>query len=355
MKILYVTRHFNRSGYYILQSLIKYRRDEIIGVVLHKKFDLLDAPVLSHLEMFKYLLETKYYNCDPCRFTKSITKLARKSNLRTIKISDINSNEFYRILKELDPDIIILGGGWHQLISERIFKYPKLGAVNTHPSLLPNFRGTDVHRWQILKGVNTSGVTIHYMDPRFDTGDIIAQKSVEVLIDDTPQSLFEKISLMSANLMLEVLNAIENSGGFLTAQSQCKKTDQTLYYHKWNWNSYMLRIDWNNMSLNIYNLIRASNQESYKFKGAYFVHREKRYIIRRASLKEIDLNADEILIPGEICEIDSRGFGVTTSDPDRILIVEKVQKDDKVRIFRRARDAKTFIDDNCLSIGDVIG
>jgi len=355
LKILYITRHFNRSGYYILQNLINYRREEIIGVVLHKRFNLLDSPVLSNLEMLKYFLETKYYNCDSCRFTRSITKLARKNNLKIINTADINSNEFYGTLKELDPDIIILGGGWHQLISQRVLTYPKLGAVNTHPSLLPNFRGTDVHRWQILEGVNTSGVTIHYMDPRFDTGDIIAKKSLEVLIEDTPQSLFEKISQMSANLMLEVLDAIENSDGFLASKSQYGKGDPNLYYHKWDWNGDLMRIDWNNTSLDIYNLIRASNQESYKFKGAYFVHKEKRYIIRRASLGRIDIKADEIVIPGEICEIDSRGFGVMASDPNQILVVERIQKDDEFRVFRRARDAKTFIDDNRLKIGDIIG
>jgi phosphoribosylglycinamide formyltransferase-1 len=65
--------------------------------------------------------------------------------------------------------------------------------INIHPSLLPAFRGLDTHARAIDAGVKTHGCTVHFVEPELDSGPIIAQASVAVRDDDTPQSLGARV------------------------------------------------------------------------------------------------------------------------------------------------------------------
>jgi phosphoribosylglycinamide formyltransferase-1 len=70
--------------------------------------------------------------------------------------------------------------------------------INIHPSLIPSFCGTgyyglNVHKSALARGVKVSGATVHFVDKGTDTGPIIMQKAVEVLPDDTPETLQRRI------------------------------------------------------------------------------------------------------------------------------------------------------------------
>lgn len=350
MKILYVTRHFNRSGYYIFKRILEERKNYLSGIVLFKKVNLLDMPFLSDLELFRYYLEVKFYNGEYCKFTKSIKKLAKKSKVPIMETRNINSDDFYNKLKLINPGLLVVAGGWHQLLSTRVINFSKKGVINVHPSLLPNFRGTDVHRWQIYEGVRKSGITIHYIDECFDTGNIIAQKSIEVSMECTPQILFDKVAKISADLMMNVLTKIENSKGKIKGRPQDAKEDDKKYFSKWNWDdSNFLEINWEKETIDIYNFIRASHQESYKYKGPYFVYKGKQIIVRKAKI----INEQNIG-PGRIYYISNDGFGVGTKSKDRILFIEKIQEGGKFRKIHRAKSANKFITKYRLKEGDSI-
>ena len=71
---------------------------------------------------------------------------------------------------------IFISGGWPELINKKIFNIPKYSAINIHPSNLPDFRGGDVHRWQIYKESKFTGISIHNVNENFDSGSIILKK-----------------------------------------------------------------------------------------------------------------------------------------------------------------------------------
>src|SRR5690606_41424275 len=102
--------------------------------------------------------------------------------------------------------------GWHELITERIFNFTKLGCINLHPSLLPEFKGTSITRWQVLKGVRRSGCTIHVINENFDEGEILAQDALSVSEEITPQTLFYELGLLGAEMMTNLLHSIEKNG-----------------------------------------------------------------------------------------------------------------------------------------------
>ena len=200
MNIMYITRHFNHSGYAILQTFIE-RNIQIKCIVLHKSKASSQRAIEHLASVLLYKLKCFWYRCSPLKNMNREISLAKKNSIPILYLDSIKSDKAYAEIKLLNPDLIVLGGGWHELLPERIFALPALGCINTHPSLLPEFRGTSVHRWQILKGVGRSGVTVHYVNSRFDAGEILASEAVEVDQNTTPQELFFKIAQVAARVM----------------------------------------------------------------------------------------------------------------------------------------------------------
>ena len=78
--------------------------------------------------------------------------LTGRFNIPVYTIKSMNSKLFKKLLIETNPEIIFLGGGWPELIPSWVIEYLPDSIFNTHPSLLPDFRGTSITRWQILEG-----------------------------------------------------------------------------------------------------------------------------------------------------------------------------------------------------------
>jgi methionyl-tRNA formyltransferase len=114
--------------------------------------------------------------------------------------------DYQRIIEE-QPDIIITAA-YGQIIPKAILDSPKYGCINVHGSLLPLLRGGAPIQRAIKRLHNTTGITIMYMAQKMDSGDIIKQASIPILSDDTSGTLFEKLSIVGSNLLLEVLPTI---------------------------------------------------------------------------------------------------------------------------------------------------
>ena len=354
MKILYVTRHFNRSGYYILKQIIQDGFD-IAGIVLDDTFSIYRQRLLRWFAILSYRFKCRYYRCSPIKFLHSEELLAAKQGIRSFKIKDINSEAFDSILKEIDPSIIVIGGGWPQLLSKNVFGYPIYGTLNTHPSLLPKFRGTTVHRWQIFYGAEVSGVTIHYVNERFDTGKIIAQTAVSLLPNDTPQTLSEKCARAGAPLMSDVLRRISvlPAGGRLNTISQDSTSEK--YYSKWLWQDQRLLIEWQKPFKQIYNLIRAANQESYEYKGPIWQLGAGSFLVRKASLTLLS-SEDRGKLPKNdevvLLKSDRKGihFG-RRSDPHRLTFIQ-LQRYERYHRWRRGFEAAKLTENGMIKAGD---
>lgn len=100
-------------------------------------------------------------------------------------------------LDELNPDLIVLAG-FLVILPEKMIERYRDRVINIHPSLIPSFCGTGyyglkVHEAALSRGVRVTGATVHYVDEGTDTGRIIAQKAVEVLNGDTPETLQRRV------------------------------------------------------------------------------------------------------------------------------------------------------------------
>lgn len=95
-------------------------------------------------------------------------------------------------VKSYSPDYILLAGYMRIVPPEFVAAFPNR-VINIHPALLPSFPGLHGQRQAVEYGVKISGCTVHYVDEGMDTGKIIAQKAVEVLPDDTEDTLAARI------------------------------------------------------------------------------------------------------------------------------------------------------------------
>ena len=101
------------------------------------------------------------------------------------------------MLKANDIDLVVLAG-FLTIIDEQVYEAYPNAIINIHPALIPSFCGKGyyslhVHEAALEKGVKVSGATVHFVTPECDAGPIILQKAVEVMQDDTPEALQERI------------------------------------------------------------------------------------------------------------------------------------------------------------------
>jgi len=137
----------------------------------------------------------------------------------------VTRNDQLDIVSRLQPDLLV-SVGYDHLVPEEVLSVPSDGAVNMHPSLLPFNRGKSPNVWPIVEGT-PAGVSLHYMDTEFDTGDIIAQREVEVDFADTGKDLHERLERAQFDLFTDVWPAISAGDVDFTPQSDKEGTYHT--------------------------------------------------------------------------------------------------------------------------------
>jgi phosphoribosylglycinamide formyltransferase 1 len=109
-------------------------------------------------------------------------------------------DELIARLADHEPDVVVLAGFMRLLSGTFLARWPDR-VVNTHPSLLPAFRGANAVGEALEYGVKVTGSTVHLVDEEVDHGPIIAQRAVEVREDDTEASLHERIKAVEHELL----------------------------------------------------------------------------------------------------------------------------------------------------------
>jgi methionyl-tRNA formyltransferase len=107
-------------------------------------------------------------------------------------------------LQAWSPDVIVVAA-FGQILKKDVLDLPKFGCINVHASLLPRWRGAAPINAAILHGDDETGITIMKMDAGLDTGPILSQRAVRIKPDETAGSLFETLSRLGADLLLETL------------------------------------------------------------------------------------------------------------------------------------------------------
>ncbi len=209
--------------------------------------------------------------------------------------------EFLEKLKDLNIDIAVVCS-YNKLFPAEFLKCAKDGFINSHPSLLPEYRGPNPYSQVLIHNEKMTGVTLHFMDENFDTGDIIYQKSVKIPQNATMGILFNNFNFVAADMLIEVLEYYEKNGVL-------PRTKQPLGDFKPATaivaNGVDNQIDWCTTAENIDAFVRALNP---------FIIAVTSF--RNQSVKIMATKADSKRSkhpPGTVCET-RKGLGVSTAD-----------------------------------------
>ncbi|MCQ2080634.1 MAG: methionyl-tRNA formyltransferase [Lachnospiraceae bacterium] len=225
---------------------------------------------------------------------------ALKHNIPVFQPVKIREEEAVKTLRSYGADIFVVAA-FGQIVSEEILNMPKYGCINIHASLLPKYRGAAPIQWSILDGEEYTGVTIMKMAKGVDTGDIYSSTKVKIEDDETGDSLFDKLTLVGADLLIDTLPKIED--GSLAPIPQ----DEALATHTSKISKELGLIDWNKEASVIERYIRGLNS----WPSAYTYLDKKTLKIWRAKVVDITTKKN---VKGSVIEVKKDSFTVSTGD-----------------------------------------
>ena len=108
-------------------------------------------------------------------------------------------NELVNMLRNAGVYLVVLAGFMRVLHAPMLNAFPRR-IINIHPSLLPKFPGLEAWKQALAAGETMTGCTVHYVDEKIDHGQIVAQREVAILPDDTPETLHARIQIAEHDL-----------------------------------------------------------------------------------------------------------------------------------------------------------
>ena len=232
----------------------------------------------------------------------------------------VREEEFQAVLRELNPDLIVVVA-FGQLIPKSILELPRYGCVNVHASLLPKYRGAAPIQWAVIDGEKESGVTIMKIDEGLDPGDMIAKAVVPLAADETGGSLFDKLSQIGAQLLIDTIPALEAGTAVCEKQPQESPTPYAAMLNK-----KMGLIDWNQDASVIECLIRGLNP----WPSAYTYLKGKTLKIWQAKVVERQQEAE----PGTVICVDKKQLVVACKT--NALSIQRLQLEGKKQMETEA-------------------
>jgi len=231
-----------------------------------------------------------------------IKKLAIKNNIPVVQPVKVRNE--YQCVLDFKPDIIVTCA-YGQIIPTEILDYPKYKCVNVHASLLPKYRGGAPIHHAIINGEKETGITIMYMAPGMDDGDIIKQESIPIRENETLGELEPKLSELGSKLLLETLPSIFEGKNKRIKQDESKVTFAKIIKKEDE------LISFNDSAINVHNKIRALSPNP----GVYAILNNKRIKLYNSLVVKNESKSE----PGTIIDVDKNGLLIKTTK-DAVLI-----------------------------------
>lgn len=248
-----------------------------------------------------------------------VKQLAVKNNIPVFQYGKI-SKEGVDDLTALNPDIMVTCA-FGQILSQQIIDIAPHGIINVHASILPKYRGAAPIQWSIINGDKTTGVTIMQTTAGIDCGDILNVKTTEIGSEETAGELFERLSVIGADLLIETLNKIEEG-----KISPIKQNEQLASHVK------MLKkedgiMNFDDYSENIVNFVRGMNP----WPCAYtFIDKKMLKVFKAQKVQDENLRYGAE-VPGTVLKADNKN-GLVVATKDGAVRLSEIQPESKKRM-----------------------
>jgi methionyl-tRNA formyltransferase len=244
-----------------------------------------------------------------------VKTIAEQHDLVVFQPEKVREPGFLDIFRDVAPDLVVVAA-FGQILPREMIESPKMGCINVHPSLLPQYRGAAPINWTLIQGERKTGVTIMLMDEGLDTGDILLQEETIIEQEETFGTLHDRLAKMGAELLLKTIEMMQNStvrpipqdNALATYAPRLKKEDG--------------RIRWDSDVHSIVNLIRGLSPVPC----AYTFFKGKK-------LKVFSSAGEVVPVTGHVGEIEKEtAQGLPVATTNGVVYLKEVQLEGKKRM-----------------------
>ncbi len=241
------------------------------------------------------------------KLTQSAVKVfAEEAELKVLQPDNLKSAEIQKTINNFNADVMVVVA-YGVILPQKVLDMPKYGCLNIHASLLPRWRGAAPIQRAIAAQDKTSGISIMQMDAGLDTGDVVHTVETKISKDDTSSTLHDRLSVLGAEAICQVLDNIDN----LNPEPQ--DSSKATYAHKIKKSEAV--IDWSESAPTILAKIKAFNP----WPVTQTKLDDKVYRIWDAQL----INKTTTDTPGTICDVTKDGIDIATGTG--LIRVKKLQ------------------------------
>lgn len=263
----------------------------------------------------------------------AVKKAALAAGIPVLQPASLRKEPVLEQLQKWGPADLGVVVAYGKIIPPEIFNHPRLGMMNAHFSLLPNYRGAAPVQWALIRGETVTGVTLFRLEEGLDCGPIYLRREEPVHADDNSWTLRERLASIGQDLLAEAVSGFER--GDLSARPQEGPVTLAPILKKEDG-----RVDWTALdSLHVANLARGL----YEWPGAFC-----RYKGQTLKLKMLEAHLWQEGRPGEVVHIE-KGLGFYVKCKSDAVLVLSVQPEGK-----REMDGWSFCNGARLKVGDML-
>jgi len=259
----------------------------------------------------------------------AVGEYAHQREVTLLEPVSLHNEKIISQLNSFKADVFVVVA--YRILPKSIFAIPKLGSINLHASLLPEYRGAAPIQWVLMNGEKYTGVTTFIINPKVDTGDILLQKKIDIHDSDDFGILSEKLSRIGADLIINTLELMEE--GKVQPASQ----DMDLVTQAPKISKEMTTINWNWPALKIHNWIRGL---SPKPGMSTTLHGQRIRVFKTVVIDDL-----EQCIPG-VVQNQSRDELIISTGANHLSIIELQQEG------RKRLHIAEFLRGHTISIGE---
>ena len=262
-----------------------------------------------------------------------VKKAAIELDIPVLQPVKMRNKDFIEELNQLSADLFVVVA--FRILPKKVLEIPPLGSINLHASLLPNYRGAAPINHALFNGDEETGLTIFFLNnDKIDSGNIVAQKEVDITDKNNFGSLYDKLKIEGSNFLPSIINKIF-ANNYETLKQDISEA-HSLSAPKIFPDDF--KIDWSKSAESIHNKVRGLSPKP----GAFCLFNEKRLKIIETSYENTPAGSSF----GEIIEIDRKNNSISVATGKGILILHRVQPEGKAVI-----DATSFINGYSLPVG----
>ncbi len=275
-----------------------------------------------------------------------VKQLADASSLDVIQPKSLKREPIEERIRDLEVDVIAVTA-YGKILPDALLESPRIGCINVHASLLPEYRGAAPIQRAIMDGQLETGVTIMKIASELDSGPIITAERLEIHADDDAQSLSDMLSVVGADLLMRVLDDVEDAGVIEAVEQDHDAATFAPMIRKQDG-----EVDWSMTAEQLMFRMRALTP----WPGLYTNFGERRE--RRVQLVQGETlgpaeaahnNLDDEAPPGTVTGV-VKGFGFAVKTGSGHLLLSRVRPAGKALM-----DAPAFLNGYRLDVGDLLG